>query len=79
MGRGKAGKWCSACKCTRVFCIAKFSEELLSFNISIWKVSLLLSLCSSLRQKVWEIETFLRVTLPCHLPAELEIGHMSRI
>lgn len=54
--------------------MVQFSEE----PISIWKVSLLFVLCSffSLRQKVWEIEAFLRVTLPYRLPAELEIAHV---
>lgn len=44
VGRGKAGKWCDACKCTSVLCIAQFSEEPLGFNTSIWKVWLLFSL-----------------------------------
>lgn len=34
----------------------------------------ILSFLFSLRQKSWEIEAFLRVTLPCHLSSEWKWG-----
>lgn len=71
---------CNACQCTSVFCIAQFSQEPLGFSVGMWKVSLLfLSLFSLLsRTEGLGGEPFLRVALPCYLPAELEICCVSR-